>query len=143
MEQEGIVIKTQGQTATVSVRRRSGCGEHCVHCGACEHSSETLEAFCTIDVQKGDRVRVRSESAPILFGMIALFVFPILLPLVGYVAMTQLFSAAIGGVTAAVLLIGCAGLAVFLNRSPKYLRQTKPCVVAKIDNTCNSGRVDI
>lgn len=143
MEQEGIVIKMQGQTATVSVQRRSGCGEHCVHCGACDHSREILEAFCTIDVQKGDWVRIHSESAPILFGMIALFLFPILLPLIGYVAMTQLFSTLIGWVTAAVLLIGCVGVAVFLNRSPKYLRRTKPCVVAKIDNACNSGHFDI
>lgn len=78
MEIIGTVIATDGEEATVSVKRVSACGENCANCkGACETTKTTATVKNTADARVGDIVKIESESADVLRAAVVLYIVPV------------------------------------------------------------------
>lgn len=85
--EDGIVTHTTPETAWIKTTRSAAC-ESCASkdsCGVSHHPSEEMTIIVpnTIGVKKGDRVIVGIDSAPMLFLSFLLYVFPIVLLIIG------------------------------------------------------------
>lgn len=106
-------------TAELSVQRESACSGDCHHCGGCGTVGQTLRltAKNPIGAQKGDVVIVESESKTVLKAAMLVYLLPLLLFLIGYLAFMHL-----GAWAAVIGLVGFVlGMlpAVFYNRRMK------------------------
>ncbi len=91
MQQIGIVRAVKGDFATVEVSRKSACeGCHAKENGECSAcvsfggKSVTSKAINDIGAKVGDRVVLESASSTVLLYAVAVFLFPLLLGIVGY-----------------------------------------------------------
>lgn len=85
--EDGIVTHATPETAWIKTTRSAAC-ESCSSkdsCGVSHHPSEEMNIILpnTLGVKKGDLVVVGINSAPMLFLSFFLYVFPILLLIVG------------------------------------------------------------
>ncbi|WP_035237422.1 SoxR reducing system RseC family protein [Desulfobacter vibrioformis] len=85
--EDGIVTHTTPETAWIKTIRSAAC-ESCSSkdsCGVSHHPSEEMTIMVpnTLGVEKGDRVIVGMDSAPMLFLSFLLYVFPIILLIIG------------------------------------------------------------
>lgn len=85
--EDGIVTHATPETAWIKTIRSAAC-ESCSSkdaCGVSHHPSEEMTVMVpnTLDVEKGDRVVVGIDSAPMLFLSFFLYVFPIILLIIG------------------------------------------------------------
>lgn len=85
--EDGIVTHATPEKAWINTTRSAAC-ESCSSkdsCGVSHHPSQemTLIVPNTLGVKKGDRVVVGIESAPMLFLSFLLYVFPIILLIIG------------------------------------------------------------
>jgi len=88
--EDGIVTHATPGTAWIKTTRSAAC-ESCASkdsCGVSHHPSEemTITVPNTLGVEKGDRVIVGIESAPMLFLSFFLYVFPIIMLIIGALA---------------------------------------------------------
>lgn len=92
MEQRAHVraVREDG-TAQVAVIRESACSGDCHKCSGCGAATETLifDAVDTVGVRPGEVVIVRSESGPVLAGAAVLYMLPLALFFLGYLAGQQ------------------------------------------------------
>ncbi len=91
MQQIGIVRATDGESATVEVSRKSACeGCHakadgeCSACVSLGGKTVSTKAHNGIGAKVGDRVMLESESSTVLLYAAAVFLFPLLLGVIGY-----------------------------------------------------------
>lgn len=91
LEQEGIVVRTEGEIAYVSFMRASaceGCHRHAEGCAACSllggDRRHTSRVCNTVDAKAGDRVRVAMTEGRVLAYAALVFLLPVLLAFVGY-----------------------------------------------------------
>lgn len=91
LEQEGIVVGTEGKIAYVSFMRASaceGCHRHAEGCAACSllggDRRHTARACNPISAQVGDRVRVAMGEGRVLAYAALVFLFPVLLAFACY-----------------------------------------------------------
>ena len=91
MQQIGIVRAVDGDFATVEVSRKSACeGCHankdgeCSACVSFGGKSVSTKAFNDVGAKLGDRVMLESASSTVLLYAAAVFLFPILLGIIGY-----------------------------------------------------------
>jgi sigma-E factor negative regulatory protein RseC len=100
-------------TAQVQILRQSACSGDCHRCSGCGAVEQTLlvTAQNPIGATVGERVKLRSESAPVLKGAAVLYMIPLLLFFGGY-WLGNLFGAGswIGGVGFA---LGIGGAVVY------------------------------
>ena len=89
MEQLVRVCSTcEDGTAQVRLERLSACSGDCHHCSGCGAVTQTvmLNVQNPIGARAGDLVIIRSASGPVLMGAAVLYVVPILLFFLGYLA---------------------------------------------------------
>lgn len=85
--EDGIVTHATPETAWIKTTRSAAC-ESCASkdsCGVGHHPSEemTITVPNTLGVKNGDHVLVGMDSAPMLFLSFFLYVFPIILLIIG------------------------------------------------------------
>lgn len=106
--EEGIVIKTHDNAAVVKTVKSSAC-EGCSSRGSCNSMGENdemeVEAINEAGAKVGDRIVLNLETGPLLKVTFLLYVFPIILLLIG---------AAIGQRIATMLGMDSSGLSVLV-----------------------------
>ena len=114
LEQVGVVVGVNGDTATVSFMRASaceGCHRHAEGCSACSllggDRRHTARVKNPIGARTGERVRVVASEGRMLAYAALVFLFPLLLALLGY-----MLGVAIWG--SGSLLAGLLGMAGFV-----------------------------
>ncbi len=92
MQQIGIVKEICGEFATVEVSRQSACeGCHantdggCAACVSFGDKKTTAKAKNTANAKVGDRVLLETNSGTVILYAAAVFLFPIILAVVGYI----------------------------------------------------------
>ena len=146
MKQNGIVLTTDGKTATVSVLRASaceGCHRHAEGCTACSllagDRRHTAKVQNPIGALPGERVTVEASDSHILACAAVLFVLPVLLALASYMIGVSLF----GDGSSAPILFGIGGLlvsALFSCLLSAYLSHRAPLsvIVARLSSESES-----
>lgn len=126
METQGKVLHTVGSTVCVEVKRQSACTGECKDCSGCEARPMVVTAISDIAVSAGDWVLLRSEQGSVLFGMFAVFILPLVLPLFTYLVFadsTLVWMFTVLAIAAAIALIW------FLSKSKWFLARTTPRVI--------------
>ncbi len=84
IEEIGIVMKTEGETARVSVQKRGAC-EGCTAKGACESTSEgmEIEALNPVNAKEGQTVKVLLQAEAYLKGSMIVYGLPLVLFIAG------------------------------------------------------------
>ena len=144
MEQIGIVMKTNGDRATVSVARASaceGCHRHAEGCTACSllggDNRHTATVANPIGAKEGDLVEIYAPEGRVLFYAALVFLFPILLAAAAYL----LASAFLGDNLLAVGLLTAGGfLLAFLIVFIVSAAVSKKAPIAGIVKVINNKR---
>ncbi len=110
-------------TALVYCIRESACSGDCHHCSGCGAVQQTMvfTARNPIGAKPGDLVVVSSKSGPVLAGAAVLYVLPLLLFFVGYLAGVLLWQK--GALTG--LAAFAAGIALTVLYDRKVARKQK------------------
>ena len=108
-------------TAQVIIIRESACSGDCHKCSGCGavQQSVTLTAHNPIHAKTGELVTVRAESGPVLLAATVLYMLPVAMFFLGYLAGHMLFSQ--GGIA------GCLAFALGIVGAVVYDR----CVLKK------------
>ena len=87
--EEGIVLSTQGKTAMVKITPKGPCPESHAGCPVrvlLKNREFTTKAENPINAQPGQKVMIEIESARFYKGLMLVFVLPLVLLFVGYMA---------------------------------------------------------
>ena len=86
MTQEAVVTKLlPSGMAEVAVKRTTACGGNCGSCESCVFQNELkTPAINTIKAQPGQKVLIQSQTSRIFKAAFLVYVFPLLLFLIGY-----------------------------------------------------------
>ena len=86
MTQEAVVTKLlAGGMAEVAVKRTTACGGNCGSCESCVFQNELkTPAVNSIQARPGQKVLIRSQTSRIFKAAFLVYVFPLLLFLIGY-----------------------------------------------------------
>ena len=105
--------------AELAVQRESACSGDCRHCGGCGTVGQTLRltADNPVGAEKGDIVRIASDTKHVLWAAALVYALPLVLFLIGY-----LLSMRLGAWAAA---IGAGGFLVGLLPAFAYNRHVK------------------
>lgn len=80
MDQVGKIEKINGNKATISVRRPSGCGTSCASCGGnCKLNNVLFETDITSDYNVGDYVEITTENEVVFKQIFILYGVPFIL----------------------------------------------------------------
>ncbi len=108
MQQKAIVIKEEGEFATVQVMRQDACAHCHVKCGnSCQHAVQA-KAQNLVAAKEGDTVLLQSHTGRLLLFAVAVFCFPIAVGFLSYFLWSGL------GAPASYLLSAFVGVIVFL-----------------------------
>lgn len=96
-------------TAQVALIRQSACSGDCHKCTGCGAVGQTLTLIAQnpLGAAEGERVIIRSDTAPVMKGALVLYILPLVLFFLGY-AMGATFGwgALIGGLAFALGMVG-------------------------------------
>ncbi|MDO8282829.1 MAG: SoxR reducing system RseC family protein [Thermodesulfovibrionia bacterium] len=86
IEETGVVIRTEGITATVLVQKRGSC-EGCTATGTCATTQEgmEIEALNPVQAEAGQTVKVSIQSMTYLKGTMLVYGFPMIALIAGAV----------------------------------------------------------
>ena len=86
MLSEGFVLKTDGEFATVGVKRQTACDSCRAKCGGHCDKAETVETVVrnTLNAKVGDRVILYSDTATVMTFAAIVFVLPLIMAGVGF-----------------------------------------------------------
>lgn len=129
-------------TAQVVLVRQSACSGDCHKCAGCGAVGQTLtvNAQNPIGAAEGDRVIVRSDTAPVIKGALVLYILPLLLFFAGYaLGAVWGLGAWVGGLTFGLAM---AGVVVYDRRVSAREKSVytiigyweEPCTERKGDN---------
>ncbi len=121
MYSEGIVLKLEGDLATVGVKRHTACDTCRAQCGGHCDKASTVETLVknTLNARVGDRVRLYSRTTTVLGFASLVFVLPIIITALGYaVAYLSGASATASGIIA-ILSFVITYLAIWLKYKNK------------------------
>ncbi len=98
MEEIGVVIKTVGRFAKVSVEKPKGVCEHCTM-GSCQVSKENaeLEAINMVGAREGQKVRVVIKAVSYTKGSLIVYGLPVLALILGAIAGKELALSSLKG----------------------------------------------
>ena len=130
LEAEGIVVRTEGMSAIVRIRRTGACGDSCAHCSGCDAAMMEIVAKCKFPVSSGDLVRVTSDRRYVFLGLVVLFLVPIILPMLAYFLSVGTGKEAYFVIAAIVFAFV---LILILNKNQKYKKACQPQVCEVID----------
>jgi len=83
MNEQGKVIRTEGNIAVVEIEKSVACG----YCHACEGSAEsknTLKAVNDIGAKKGDKVQLTVSESRMVFLAFLLYILPLFVFVLAY-----------------------------------------------------------
>jgi len=84
MTGKGVVVKTNGSTATVSIQKASACGHNCGECQLCSNPKIEAEILNPINASVGDTVIIGMDSKKVLMWAFILYILPILGAMIFY-----------------------------------------------------------
>ncbi|HPG41659.1 MAG TPA: SoxR reducing system RseC family protein [bacterium] len=90
MTEQGIVIAINKEVATIQMVRGEKC-HNCTICDAIGPNYRTLEAVNKPGANIGDHVEVEIKPAHVLLNSFIIFIFPVLLMIIGYFTGNTLF----------------------------------------------------
>ena len=132
MEQTARVTAVHDDgTASVTVIRKSACSGDCHQCSGCGAQQQVVrcEAANPVEAKIGELVTVRTESGPVLLAATVMYVGPMVLFFLGYLAGALLWQQ--GGIC------GCAGffagiaLAVLYDRKVVKKKETVYTIIGR------------
>lgn len=132
MINKGRVIEINNDGVIIYVLRASPCGDNCVACGSCEKKEITVKAYCDFPVKNNDIVEFESNSNYIYLGLLLVFIFPVVLPLLVYFAFSS-YSVTLGIVLAAACFAAYCIVIFFLSKSAKFIKNFSPKVTSIIN----------
>lgn len=88
MNKIGTVESIDKKMITVKIQRDSSCGENCAMCNACPGKNMLITLQTDIPLQKGDKVKLETNTKYVLFSAFCVYILPIILLIVGYVIHT-------------------------------------------------------
>ena len=95
-----VKVKTASPDGTAQVIRirESACSGDCHKCSGCGAAKETIvfTAENPVNAQPGDLVYVKTQSAPVLMGAAVVYLLPLLLTALIYLAMVMFFTYLVG-----------------------------------------------
>ena len=129
LEAEGRVIRFDGQTALIEIRRKGACGDSCAHCSGCSAQLMQIEAECPLNASKGDWVKISSDRSFVFLGLFIIFLLPLALPLIAYFLLAgtgvEIFFVFLALIFSLLLII-------FLNKNQRFQARLKPKVIEVI-----------
>ncbi len=119
MTQKGRIKKISGNTATVSIRRVSMCGDNCKGCSsACKVPEMDIKADIIPNIEVGDEVEIVSEDINVLKYSFVLYGVPLLIMVAAIFIVSSLIKGEDGQIYAA--LIGLLSLIISFFILKKY-----------------------
>lgn len=88
MQETGTVISIDGNTAVIQINRGEKC-EGCNVCNAFGENKMRLEAINNVGASVGDCVNVNIEPKHVIKSSMIIFVFPLVMLLIGYFVAIQ------------------------------------------------------
>lgn len=79
MQQIGYVMNTEGDMATVQIRRPTSCGENCAMCKSCGESDRTLNVINSVNAAVGQNVRLELATWRVLLLAFLTYIVPLIL----------------------------------------------------------------
>lgn len=89
MTGEGIVVKLNGNTATVKIKRSSACGHDCGECNLCKNPDIEVDILNPINAKIGDKVKIGTDTAEVLKSAFLLYMLPIIGAMVLYILLNS------------------------------------------------------
>ncbi len=83
MREQGIIISTKGEQATIEINRGAKCGG-CRACHTFGESKMRLEARNALNARVGDAVEVEVQPGNVIKNSLLIFILPLLMMGVGY-----------------------------------------------------------
>lgn len=78
MDLLGVVSKLDGDEAEVQIKRVSGCGGNCDHCGgSCESAFHGLRVKNTIDAKIGETVQIEFRESESMKASLIIYLIPL------------------------------------------------------------------
>lgn len=78
MDLLGVVSKLDGDEAEVQIKRVSGCGGNCDHCGgSCESAFHGLKVKNTIDAKIGETVQIEFRESESMKASLIIYLIPL------------------------------------------------------------------
>lgn len=116
MEQVGKIIKIDGNTATILVKRVSACGDNCASCSAaCRQNGIKIQTEITDDIEVGDYVEIITENEVMFKHILMLYGMPLAILLCTIFAFNYLLRNNINkDIISAVLGLASLGLSYFI-----------------------------
>ena len=111
MEETGTVVGVEGRIARIRLLRQATCNK-CGMCGIGQHPEIVVEVPNTAGAGPGDAVRLAIESGSVLRAAVVVYVIPLLVAILGYLAVS--FLAGPAGLGAYRETLGIIGAAVGL-----------------------------
>lgn len=109
MDLLGVVSKIDGDEAEVQIKRVSGCGGNCDHCGgSCESAFHGLKVKNTIDAKIGETVKIEFKESESMKASLIIYLIPLAGFLIGLLGAFLMNMSEMNALLAAVigLLIG-------------------------------------
>jgi sigma-E factor negative regulatory protein RseC len=146
--ENGVVSKANGSEAWIKTTRYGAC-ESCSSKNSCgsagNHKEMIVKVPNSLNVEKGDQVVIGLETGPILYLTFLLYVFPIILMIIGALIGHQLGSAVNmnPSIPSMILGFGSFGLTFYIlrkkNRSMEGNQKYKPFLIRKITHIQPQG----
>jgi len=135
--EEGIIIKTNGKTAIVQIKRSGACS-HCKACGIESDGNMTAEAENPIDAKVGDKVGLNLNSKKALTASLVVFGLPLLALCIGVIG-TSLVTGKMEYQNNSQIPSIVVGLALFflsfipVKAYDRHLRKTSTCSITIVE----------
>ena len=120
MKQEGVIKSISGELCEVVIRRKTACGDNCASCGACRMKFQQVTAKNPLGAEVGDYVAIEMDSKKVLFSAFLVYILPILVFFISFLAVQKLYASSAAAVSVAVILTAMLwGVAVIFDRRHK------------------------
>ena len=133
MTGEGTVIRTNGDTATVSIRKTSACSHDCSECQTCTAPVFETEVYNSVGAAPGDRVVIEADTGKILLLSLLVYMFPVILFICAAVVCEAM--AVGGGVTALTFMCMAAVWFLVIRLANKKIKTQNVIVSVKSKTT--------
>ncbi len=95
MTGKGIIVKTNGATATARISKSSACGHDCGECRLCNNPQIEVEILNPINAAVGDTVLIGTSTSKVLRDTFLLYMLPVIGAIIFYAAGSALFHSVI------------------------------------------------
>ena len=89
MTGEGIVTETNGNVATVKIKRSSACGHDCGECNLCKNPDIEVKVLNPLGAAVGSRVKLGTDTGKVLKDAFLLYMLPIIGAFVLYIVLSS------------------------------------------------------